>query len=325
MTLPARPSRWSQAILALSLCLAPVPAAAAANKPTPKEAKVGVYIAMINAESNHVFSNYAKYTKQVADLKKGPTCNESGVQHFVSGMGPSAPERYAGYKKALAKAPKLEVDPAAQEMLAAIEQLYKPENEASEYYFKRKFKDDACKRGGELHRELMTGWTKYMKAEEAVRAFLDKYTDERDQTELGKTEKQYGKNLRYHHSKLMIDAKALVRLTDQSELDVATLRTRLADFDATLTSARTVVEKEKQAKKNADALYQGGYEQFVSRANQFKDSVKELLRVLDEEAKDPKASTTMAQRRPNSVKALINGYNSLVEQSNKVLYSKTMK
>jgi len=316
--------RFLSAVLFASLASTAVEAHAAGKGPTAKEAKINAIIAMINSESNHVYKNYSTYKKIVVD-PRGPTCKELDLQRLVSGMGDSAPERYAGYRKSFKKAPKLEIDEQALAMVAASEELYEPENEASSYYFKREYTKDDCKRGVELHSQLMGGWTKFIEAERNVRAFIDKYTDERDTAELAKTQKKYGKGLHFYHSKLMMDAKALVRLTDASPLDAAKMKTQLDAYDVVVGEAQALVKKEKEAKKNADAIYQGGYQQFVDRASRYKDSIKELLRVLDEEAKDPKAAKTMPDRRKRSYENLVNSYNGLVDQSNRVMYSKTMK
>lgn len=297
---------------------------AATPAQTPKQAKVSAYIEIINQESNHLLANYDGYTKRVKDLQAGPTCKETGgSQSWLSSMGPSAPERVAKYKKLLAKAPKLEADAAALEMVDALDGLYKPVAEASDYYFLSKFKKDDCKRGLELHPLLMAGWTKYIKAEQVVRAFLDKYTDERDAAELKDLQKKYGKALRYYHRKLMVDAKALIRVSDAAPPDPGLIRPVLATFTTTFDEATAVVNKEKKG-KNANALYQGGYEQMLKNGGWFKDAVNEVLRVVDNEAKDPKAAARTSNRA-TAMKNLLTGYNGLVEQSNQTMYSKTMK
>jgi hypothetical protein len=319
--------RWLRLVLVCALMVVPVlwgaTARAAGNKPTPTEAKVSTYIEIINSESEHVFSNYDRYTKRLKDVEKGPTCTELGPQSWISGMGPSAPERYAGFRKGIAKKPKLDMDETVTSMLDAVEALYKPENEASEYYFQSKFKQDNCKRGQELHKELMAGWTKYMRAEQTLRAYLDKYTDERDQKELGETQKKYGKAFHYYHRKLMVDAKALIRVADAKNPDLAAVRERLAPFEATLNEAKALDEKERKGKLG-DALYQGGYEQMLTHAGWLRDATNELIRVAENEAKDPKAASR-TNARPTAMKNLVNSYNGLVDQSNKVMYSKAMK
>ena len=318
----ARGSSW--AVLLWALVSVPGASLAAGKQQSPKEAKVSVYISIINSQSQYVFKSYSSYTKQVADVNKGPTCNEIDPARLSPGsMSSSALDDYKSWKKALAKAPKLESDAAALDMVDALEQLYGPENEASEYYYQRKYKADACKRGIELHPLLMAGWTKYMKAEDTLRVFLDKYTDERDTAELVKTEKQYGKGLHYHQSKLMLQAKALVHLTDKP-LDLATLKEQMALFEPLVTSAKELVAKEKKG-KNAEGIYHGGYEQFVSAASQYGDTVKRLVNVLEEERADPKSAAKQPQRLQDSVKSSISAFNRLVDQSNKVMYTKAMK
>ena len=194
--------------------LATTSALAEGAKQTPKEAKIGVYIDLINSESNHLLDNYEGYIHRVKDLQKGPTCKELGSQQWLSSMGPSMPESIAGYRKAIAKQPKLEVDAAVLQMVDALDALYKPVGEASDYYFMSKFNKDNCKRGDELHPILMSGWTKYIQAEHLVREYLDKYTDERDTAELTLVQKKFGKALHYYQQKLMIDAKALIRVSN---------------------------------------------------------------------------------------------------------------
>src|SRR3954471_16866911 len=103
--------------------LATTSALAGGTKQTPKEAKVGVYISMINSESNHLLDNYERYVRRVKDLEKGPTCKEAGSQQWLSSMGPSAPDRVAAYRKGLTKQPKLEVDAAALQMVDALDAL----------------------------------------------------------------------------------------------------------------------------------------------------------------------------------------------------------
>jgi hypothetical protein len=303
--------------------LATTSALAGGTKQTPKEAKGGVYISMINSESNHLLDNYERYVRRVKDLEKGPTCKEVGAQQWLSSMGPSAPDRVAAYRKGLAKQPKLEVDAAALQMVDALDALYKPVGEASDYYFMSKFNKDNCKRGDELHPILMSGWTKYIQAEHLVREYLDKYTDERDTAELTLVQKKFGKALHYYQQKLMIDAKALIRVSNVKEPNLTIVSQRLATFATTLSEAKAIVEKSKKG-KDADALYQGGYEQLLTKAGWLKDASDRVVVVVSTEAKDPKAAAT-TNSRPNAMQNLITAYNDLVEQSNQTMYSKTMK
>jgi hypothetical protein len=288
---------------------------ASAGKPTAKEAKVEIYIEMLNNEANFVLDNRATYAKWV-DMKAGPTCNEIGLRQ-PSQVGDSAPDRYAHYRKELVKKPKLDADDAAIQMVEALEQLRAPINEASDYYFNHKYRQDACKRGKELHPILVAGWQKFAQGEEVVRGFVEKFTDERDANLLTEDLKKYGKGFHWTQRKLIVDGKALVRAAEGRK----PTKDLLATFAQTLTDANALVAKEKGGKL-ADVLYQGGYEQLLSRAGWFKDSVEQLQRELDKEAGDP---TNNADNRKRAAKQVIDSYNHMVEQSNSTMYSKGMK
>jgi hypothetical protein len=289
---------------------------AGAAKPSAKEAKVDIYIEMLNSEANFVFDNRATYAKWV-DMKAGPTCNEIGLRQ-PSQVGDSAPDRYAHYRKELAKKPKLDADDAAIQMVEALEQLRAPINEASDYYFNHKYRQDACKRGKELHPMLLAGWQKFAQGEEVVRGFVEKFTDDRDANLLTEDMKKYGKGFHWTQRKLIVDGKALVRAVEAKK----PTKDLLATFVQTLTDGNALVVKEKGGKL-ADVLYQGGYEQLLSRGGWFKDSVEQLQRELDKEAADPK--TDNSDNRKRAFKQVIDSYNQMVEQSNDTMYSRGMK
>jgi hypothetical protein len=279
---------------------------------------------MLNDESNFVFDNQADYAKWV-DMKAGPTCKETNLRQ--PGMvGESAPDRYAHYRKELTKKPKLDADDAAMQMVEALEQLRQPVNEAADYYYTRKFNQDGCKRGKELHPVLVAGWAKYVEGDKVVRSFVEKFNDDRDAADLAEAQKKYGKGLHYNHTKLTIDGKATVRAVEAQGLkekpDQTSIKEKLATFSQTLADAGAVVAKEKGG-KNSDALYQGGYEQLLTTAGWFKDSVDSFLKELDREAADPK--NARVDERKRAFKAVIDAYNGMIKQSNDVEYSRSMK
>ena len=322
---PTRPVAVFRFAFLVAALLAPAAAGAKPKGPTPKEQKINVYVQIINAESNHVFEVRRNYAAWVSSMKTGPTCKENGLRGPGS-VGDSAPERYAKYRAALAKKPKLEVDQAALEMVDALEALYKPQNEASEYYYKNQHTKDACKKGQELHPLLVAGWTKYTQADRALRAFVEKHQDETDETELAGIEKKYGKRLRYLHRKLLLDGKFLVRETDaqssKATPEVAAIRGKLTPFVQTLDDTKALVATEKKG-KNSEALYQGGYEQLLTKAGWYKDAVNELLRQLETPSKEKQSA--IDERRKRAVEQVIKAYNAVIEQSNSVGYTKNMK
>jgi len=318
-------AKWVALVFGGALALLSGLASAAGNKPTAKEQKVSVYIDIVNSESSHVVKAYSGYTKLLADPKKGPTCKENDVQRLSPGaMGDSAPDRYKGWRKALAKGPKLDPDAFAGEMLDALEALYAPGNEAATYYFENKYKTDGCKRGQELHPVLMANWTRYMQAEQKMREFLEKYTDERDAADLVSIQKKQGKALHYYHRKVMVDAKALIRVVDQQQFSLDAVRTSLAGYSTTLDEAKVVLDKA-YAGKERDALYQGGYKHMIDTAFQLKNMADELIRAVETEAKEANSKMKSVGARDRAMKNFFTYYNQLVDNSNKVMYTKSMK
>lgn len=293
-------------------------------KPDPTQAKINIVIEMLNAWSGYVYDNQAGYTAW-ADPATGPTCKETKLRG-PSSMGDSTPATFAGYQKAFAKKPKLAVDVAAQQMVSALIAMRAPTNEASEYYFKRKFKDDDCKRGKELHGELLAQWQAFITAEREVRTFIVTYNDSLQVAQLAKTKKKYGEKLRYHFEKSLGDAKVLIREVDTQlaapTADYAAISARLADFDATITATAALVEKERNNSKVYDVLYQGGYTQFVRFAGNFRDDVK---RLVDEQAKPSKNAKQQASQLERDHKQIITDYNVMIDGANRVQLSAKIK
>ncbi|HMA91066.1 MAG TPA: DUF3829 domain-containing protein [Polyangiaceae bacterium] len=292
-------------------------------KPSAKDEKVNTYVQLLNSWSNYVYDNSARYAKWVNDMNAGPTCKERGVA-APSAVGDSAPATYQGLRKALKKTPKLEADEPALQMVTALEELIKPVKEASDYYSRHKYLEDGCKRGVELHPSLVAGWTKYIKSDQLVRAFVEKYNDERQNAELNEVQKKYGKKLRYYHLKLPMAAKSLIAAVDgvrENGPDTTSVSKFLADFAQALTETQALVAEEKKG-KNSNPLYEGGYEQFVKYASWYKEAVEAWLKAVDAEAKNAKANQGERER---TRKRIIDSYNQFIEQANKTMFSKTMK
>jgi hypothetical protein len=306
----------------------------AAAKPDAKQTKVNVYVDMLNNWSSYVYKSRGQYGDTV-DMAAGPTCKERNLRG-PSSIGPTAKKTFAAYQKALAKKPKLPVDAAAKEMAAVLIELWEPSNEASEYYFKRKFKDDDCKRGQELHGQLVALWERYAVADREVRAFVEQFNDERQIKEVAKTKKKYGPRLRYHYEQLLIDGKALIRVAD-GELrnetpDLDGIRTALATFTATLESTEALVAKDRDNKKVYNDLYQGGYTQFVKHATWFREAVEKSIKTVEAPAMKPGRGGKPDQpdkQRPEKIEKgrtqTVDAYNRMIDAANKVRLSKAIK
>jgi len=312
-------------VAGIALSMLALVASPAFAKPDAKQAKINVLVDVLNAWSGYVYDNSSSYTK-VVDPTKGPTCKESNLRG-PSAIGDTALKTtFPAYKKALAKAPKLAIDAAAMKMVDTLIALSAPTNEASEYYYKRKFKDDDCKRGQELHVQLLPLWQDFITAERDVRAFIVTYNDELQVKSLAATKKKYGEKLRYHYEKSLADGKLLIREIDAQLAaetpDGAAISARLDAFAATIEMTQTLSEKERPNRKIYDVLYQGGYTQFVSRGINFRDSSKRLVETLAKPDKKPKQQASELER---AQKQTLVDYNGMVDAANKVQLSAKIK
>ncbi len=313
-----------------------VTVATAEAKPDATQAKVNVYVDILNNWSSYVYKSRGLYLEAV-DPQAGPTCKERNLRG-PSSIGDTAKKTFADYKKALAKKPKLPVDAQALEMVTVLMELWEPTNEASEYFYKRKFKDDECKRGQELHPRLMALWERYAVADRDLRAFVEKHNDDRQLAEIAKTKKKYGSKFRYHYEQLLIDGKALVRTYDHalaSETpDVEAIKGALATFVATLEATDALVAKDRDNKKVYNDLYQGGYTQFVKHGAWFREAIERSIKTLEERPdpakfkKDADRERAEKQRVEKIVKErtqTIDAYNRYIDAANKVRLSKAIK
>lgn len=306
----------------LILALALVSGARVAHaKPDPKQAKVNVYIDVLNAWSGYVYKQRDDYFAWV-DRAKGPDCKASKARG-PSAIGDTARDQtFPGYLKALKKGPKLPADEAAMKMVTTLQALWQPTADASEYYFKRQWKDDDCQKGKALHETLTALWDEYAAADREVRAFVVAYNDERQVAELATTAKKYGKKLRFHFLQTSHDAKLLIRTidaaTEKQPYDTAAVTEKLTAFVAILDATTALAEAQRNNRKVYDVLYQGGYTQFVTHAGWYRDAVAELAKLLA----DPKAKPERLGKAHDEV---IRTYNAMVDAGNKVQLTKSIK
>ncbi|MGN6105884.1 MAG: DUF3829 domain-containing protein [Kofleriaceae bacterium] len=308
--------------LALSLGLALVATAPASAKPDPTQEKINVYVEILNTWSPYVFKTYDGYAAWV-DMKAGPTCKERGIRP-PSGFGDSAPARFAGYEKAIRTKPKLEVDGTVTRMVEALQALVEPTQAAADYYQKRTFTSDGCKRGKELHPVLVAAWTAYLEGDRELRAFVGAYNDKVALEALAATKKKFGTKFRYHYEKLLIDGKALVREIDDQHaagtFDAAAIRSRLDAFTATHAAVEAMAEAAKNDKKLRDDLYQGGYVQFLRQAANLPGSTKELLARLE-----APPSKQRERELEQAHKQAITDYNGMIGAANRTRLSNRVK
>ncbi len=330
----SRPFVHQWLVVALSLCVfagaSAGPASAGGGpKPDARQAKVNVYVDLLNASSPAIRGAHKQYTGWVTSLDTGPTCKETGIRPLGS-IGGVMVKKLEAAGPEIAKKPALPVDAAVTKMVAALRGLVEPTNEAGTYYSSA-YRKDGCKRGRELHPMLVAGWQAYFDAEAEVRAFVVAYNDELDAKLLASTRKKYGEGFRYYLELQLGHAKALIReITTQFEGDTPDVAAVTAGADAlgaTLDAVEAMLAKAQAtpaSKKVFDELYQGGYQRTIQASRNLHQTVAPLLSAVAAAGK-PGAAKSAASQVQTQLKNAFNHYNQMIGTLNKVKLSAKVK
>ncbi len=299
-------------------------AARAADKVDAKGAKIGLYIHMINAWVNPIYDSRSSYF-QVVDKKAGLTCRESNIRALraapVGRPGEDLSVKdLAKFRAALKKAPALDSDAAATQMVDAMAQMLAFDNN---YFYDSKFLGDDCKRGKEVHALLLATWPKFFQAEQDVRAAVEKYTDEQELVKLSDAEKKYGKgSFHWYDRKLLMDAKTLIKAIEAAGReplgDPAPLHADAAALQKTYDELSPLYQK---FASRPDAGDTGDWAYLLSYAHDLARDAEARAHRMDDEVKR-KSANPYAK---GEITALVKTYNSMIEAANRVTFSKTMK
>jgi|GEM_PF-1722094 len=322
------------ACLTFSIALAVVPGTASAapdTKPAPAvklppapdaktNAKVNAYIEMTNRESARLLEERARWLSEV-DPKVGPTCKEQSLG--LSGIDRGAEARYAGYKKTVLAKPKLAIDDAALKMVEALEALRKPAENDAPTFSNPSLKAEKCQRAKELFPVLLANWNQYAEGSEVMRAFVDKFTDERDLREIETTVKKYGKRYRYHFALIVNESKALLRTISveahRPEPSSAPIVEKLTPFSALIDESKRMLDNDPAAKKGQP--YPPGLSLMLSDSMpRFQKAVARYIATLDN-----KTARNRVPQAKSDWGYVVDCYNKLVDQMNGVRFDKNQK
>lgn len=298
-------------VLLLALHVATATAGNAAE-----DAKINAYVDLVNRWTPQVQDNQRHYLAW-ADAKTGPTCKERGLQ-APTGIPDSAERELAKVAQIEKAKPALPIDATVGKLVAALTALAAPTREAAVYYGRHQFKDDACKRGQELHAVLVAQWAAYLDAEHELRAFLVDRGDKEAEVALDAAKKKYGTKLRYHFEKSLMDSKLVLREIEaqlagpDAKPDVAAIETKLATLGTTLDEVGPMADHDKIAKPLYDDLYSGGYIVFLRAARDFQRNATTLV---------DKLRAGRAKEIDTIGKALVASYNQMIANANKVRFS----
>lgn len=277
--------------------------------------KLSGYITCTNNVSSRVRSSGDRYLSWI-DAEKGLT----GEEKYVHGLY-SFPDTKA-CKDGIATSKDVdpddaEIEKAAEEYLAALNELEPIAAEAQKYYDDEDYKDDKFAKGKELHPKLTAGFGKFAKADSVLHGLVAKHGDALQLRELERIEKEEGKKLLYHTKKVVTEARHLVEIgeTPLAEFDLEKFTPALDKFEKALDEAEAYA---KANKAEADSV--SIYSMFLSAAGDYKKSAKELMRRVRDKEEFSTGDKMMLKNSPAMVDGtpakLIKEYNDLINSSN---------
>lgn len=319
--------------LALTLSLGAL-ASGSALAQSAKDKKIGKktdpYVRAINGLSSTVFGKRSQYAKKFADWKVGPTCDPKEDR---SRMYPFNKGFLKGWIKELSKAnkrgPKMkELEAAAKGYIKGLKALQKPWANAVDYYATKKQRGDKCKKGRKYHAKISAAYVTLADADRAMRKAVDAIQEARADKVVKSIAKKYGKRIRYHHRKGMIEAKRA-----------------LVVFQTTWDAKKPVIEPFKAHLKTVEALDASGTEYaktyraeasstgFTNYTRSFRNYTKALQEALERlDGTKPFTKRDMERMKKGkgsqprgSYSAVVKSFNSLVNTANRMRYGKKVR
>ena len=296
-------------------------------------AKIGTYVDTINEVTSQVIRERDSYAKWVADYRTGPNCKERG-RGMAQGPGYTR-DMVAKLRKAIKAKPHVkQLDEAATRLADAMDLLRKTTTDRWNATRRRPTEQltaqQQCDLDKKFHPRIVESLEKYLAADREVRAWVNKRNDDRAAAALKKTKKKYGPLLRYHHSKLMIDAKAmLARLRAelaQAKPDGKKLVEATLEFVQTRAALAKLLESKKMKRSGSDSP---GYMEWFAASGRFADYVDKMLQAYDGRKPLSKGELRRIERghaiKRTTLQSPIDGYNSMVKASNRIRFAKTTK
>jgi len=314
---------WLSGWLAIGAMCSALPAHAA-DKPDAKAAKIGLYIHMINAWVNTIGDQRSAFF-QITDKKTGITCKERGIRMLHVAPTPRPGEDLTvkdlpKFRDALKKAPKLDSDAAATQMIDAASLIFAVDNN---YFYDSKFLGDDCKRGKEINAMLLDTWPKFFRAEHEVREAVEKYASEQELVKLADAEKKFGKgSFHWYQRRLLLDAKTLIKAVEAAGReplgDPAPLHAAAAALQKTHDEFKPLFQK---FAARDDAGDTDAWSYMVSYAHDLARDAESRAKRMDDEVK----KQSINPYAKGEVEKLIKLYNDMIGAANRLTFSKAMK
>ncbi|PIE19805.1 MAG: hypothetical protein CSA65_00995 [Proteobacteria bacterium] len=232
--------------------------------------KLGKYIKCINTVANRVLGARSRYLSWVNE-KKGPTCKERRIYDVFHTLY-TVKACTRDLLLANSKKPSLPaLRKAAVGFTLAVSKLKPLLDTAYLYYKKRRYKNDGCAQGKQLHPKLMAAWTETERYSREMRRLVDKHNNALKTRRMRRVVAKFGKtHPRYFLLKVIEVANSSLRVfrvqLREKKLDLKQLRSAMASFAAVI--------KEMMAGKPSDPGMTG-YVRYQLRA-------EELLKAFEE-------------------------------------------
>jgi len=243
-------------------------------------------------------------------MSVGPTGQETNVGGIANVKGVKECKKEIDQANAMSpSAPDLEQ--AANAYAASLIPLQATIGEAHTYYDLGNYKDDSFAKGKALHQTLMAQANAFNVAEEKFFNTLDEANDAQQQASLQHMEKEGKRDQIYYNLLVMIQARQLVNLLTQDNVDIAQVSAQINTFE-------TIVDEMDKAQNNLNPTAWNAY---LGSVADFRRSAKELYRRLRDKTpytaiEKMRLGTPIAWATDGSPSNALRSYNEMVRWSN---------
>jgi Protein of unknown function (DUF3829) len=225
--------RFLATALALALVLFAPHASKAQDAGAATGQKVEAAIACLNRLSERAFSSRERYVDWAGAAPKMKNKPRNVLGLYTIYDTADCAKGVADAAGAAPSHPGLESASAAYVTSAqALEPMLK---EADDYYQQENYRDDKFAKGKAMHPKLLAAFEDFRGADAALRAVVQRISDERQAASLAQIEKTEGRSARFHVLNTLIQAKALMGAeadVDMKKMDVAKVTALLAAYEA---------------------------------------------------------------------------------------------
>jgi chromosome segregation ATPase len=225
--------------------------------------------------------------------------------NLAKGMKPSQPE----------------LEAAGDAYAAALQELAPLYAKSGDYFEQEDYKDDKLAWAKEQHPVLTAAWAKFAAANDKLEEEVDDLEDKIQDERLAFLEKSEGKKILYHHTRLLVTAKKLVRraalIDDPQELDLDGFQKDLEAYEGAWKAVSDYYAAHKQEVDEGARTYwtmEHPAKELLSEAKSLMRRRRDKVRFSTGEKMTINANNAAAV--DGHPAAVVQAYNSLISTSN---------